>query len=293
MGTTGLVKFEKNISDSVLNKISEMTNSQQLALPENYSAANAIKSAWLMIQEDAKALACTKESIANTFLDMVIQGLTPAKKQCYFVPYSNKLTLQRSYMGTVAVTKRIEGVVDVRAEVIYDGDEFEYEIDVENQVKKVTKHKQSFGNIDISKIKGAYAVVIRDDGQPNTTEIMTKEQIKTAWGQGAMKGNSPAHKNFTEEMSKKTVINRTCKLFFNTSNDSDLLIDAINRTTEAEYTEVDEIAETEQEIEENANQDEVLEIKDLPKDSIPDEEKQKIMEKEAEEAEKEKVKRDW
>jgi recombination protein RecT len=285
MGTHELVKFEKNISDTVLNKISEMTNTQQLALPDNYSAANAIKSAWLMIQEDEKTLKCTKESIANSLLDMVVQGLTPAKKQCYFIPYGNKLTLSRSYMGTVAVTKRVKGVVDVRAEIIYDGDEFEYEIDVLTQTKKITKHKQSFSNIDINKIKGAYAVVIRNDGEPNFVEIMTKAQIEKSWSQGAMKGNSPAHKNFTEEMSKKTVINRACKLFFNTSNDSDLLAEAINRTTEAEYIQVDEVEEADAEVQNKANQGEILTLDEPKKDSISDEEKAKIEQKELEESE--------
>ena len=64
---------------------------------------------------------------------------------------------------------------------------------------------------------------------------MTMDQIKKAWGQGATKGGSPAHKDFTEEMAKKTVINRACKRFINTSDDSPVLVDAFNRTTESEY----------------------------------------------------------
>lgn len=38
-------------------------------------------------------------------------------------------------------------------------------------------------------------------------------------------------------MAKRTVINRAAKTFINTSDDSDLLTDAINRTTEYEYDE--------------------------------------------------------
>ena len=36
-------------------------------------------------------------------------------------------------------------------------------------------------------------------------------------------------------MAKKTVINRACKRFINTSDDSPVLVDAFNRTTESEY----------------------------------------------------------
>ena len=38
-------------------------------------------------------------------------------------------------------------------------------------------------------------------------------------------------------MAKKTVINRACKNYINSSKDSDILIDAFNRTTSNEYEE--------------------------------------------------------
>ena len=38
------------------------------------------------------------------------------------------------------------------------------------------------------------------------------------------------HKEFPDQMAKRTVINRACKMFFNTSDDSDLLIDSFNAT---------------------------------------------------------------
>jgi recombination protein RecT len=81
---------------------------------------------------------------------------------------------------------------------------------------------------------------------------MTFKQIQRAWNQGPMKGDSKAHKNFTEEMSKKSVLNRGCKIFINTSDDSDLLIESINRTTEAEYIDYDEEL-IQEEIEQKAN----------------------------------------
>ena len=46
------------------------------------------------------------------------------------------------------------------------------------------------------------------------------QQIKDSWNQGAMKGNSPAHKLFPDQMAEKTVINRACKLIIRTSDDA-------------------------------------------------------------------------
>lgn len=251
---------EKNITDEVLSRINVLKDKGELQIPQNYSAANALKSAWLILQEtvdkDKKPAlqVCSKNSICNALLDMVIQGLSPAKKQCYFVAFGGKLQLMRSYMGTIAATKRLKGVKNVYANCIYEGDEFEYKINLETGLKEIIKHEQKFENIDISKIKGAYAVIVREN-EPPYIEIMNINQIKKAWNQGAAKGQSGAHQNFTDEMVKKTVINRACKLFVNTTDDSDILIGSINNTSE--YSDDDIVNnidyEVKEEIKENAN----------------------------------------
>lgn len=237
---------ERNITDTVLARVQELENSNQLHFPQNYSYQNALKSAWLILQETKdrnQKLAldvCSKESVANSLFNMVIQGLSPAKKQCYFVVYGNQLQLSRSYFGTIAVTKRLKGVKDVFAEVIYEGDDFAYEINLDTGRKQIIRHSQSFENIDNTKIKGAYAIVLLED-DTRVVEVMNMKQIKAAWNQGQTKGNSGAHQNFAEEMAKKSVINRACKPYINTSDDSDLLIEAINDDDRAPMAEQDQI----------------------------------------------------
>lgn len=222
---TSIQKFE-NISEQVLSRIEQFQKDGSMILPKNYSVENHMKSAWLALQEvedkeHHKALQiCTKESIANSLLDMVLQGLSVSKKQGYFIVYGNKLIFQRSYFGTIALAKRAGGMVsEPVANVIYDGDDFQYEIDPKTAKVAIIKHSQKLENIDNSKIKGAYALVTLADGTTQAT-IMSMQQIRAAWGQGATKGNSPAHKNFAEEMAKKTVIGRACKAIINSSDDA-------------------------------------------------------------------------
>lgn len=222
---TSIQKFE-NISEQVLSRIEQFQKDGSMILPKNYSVENHMKSAWLALQEvedkeHHKALQiCTKESIANSLLDMVLQGLSVSKKQGYFIVYGNKLIFQRSYFGTIALAKRAGGIVsEPVANVIYDGDDFQYEIDPKTAKVSIIKHSQKLENIDNSKIKGAYALVTLADGTTQVT-IMSMQQIRAAWGQGATKGNSPAHKNFAEEMAKKTVIGRACKAIINSSDDA-------------------------------------------------------------------------
>lgn len=222
---TSIQKFE-NISEQVLSRIEQFQKDGSMILPKNYSVENHMKSAWLALQEvedkeHHKALQiCTKESIANSLLDMVLQGLSVSKKQGYFIVYGNKLIFQRSYFGTIALAKRAGGMVsEPVANVIYEGDDFQYEIDPKTAKVAIIKHSQKLENIDNSKIKGAYALVTLADGTTQVT-IMSMQQIRAAWGQGATKGNSPAHKNFAEEMAKKTVIGRACKAIINSSDDA-------------------------------------------------------------------------
>ncbi|WP_238884449.1 RecT family recombinase [Clostridium sp. YIM B02551] len=268
MENKSLAVQEKNISDNVLNRVKALEKEGNLQFPPNYSYSNAIKSAWLMLQEtvdrDKKPVlqSCSQVSVANALLNMVIQGLSPAKKQCYFIAYGGVLQLSRSYMGTVAVTKRLKGVKDVKAYCIYDGDEFDQEYDIDTATLKITKFNPKFENIDISKIKGAFAVVIGENG-PIHTEVMNINQIKNAWGQGTSynSGKSTAHNKFTEEMAKKTVINRACKMFANTSDDSDILIEAFNNSDKESYDDKEIVGsvdyEVNEEIKEKANTKEI------------------------------------
>jgi len=235
----GAIAKASDITDSVLAKVTAFQEAGELQLPANYSAGNALKSAMLILQEtkdrDNKPVlqSCTQASIASALLDMVVQGLSPMKKQCAFIAYGNKLLCQREYHGTVALAKRFGGVKEVTGNCIYEGDEFEYEISPKTGRVTILKHNQKFENIDLNKIKGAYATLILEDGT-TYSEVMSMAQIRQAWMQGQTKGQSPAHKNFPDEMAKKTVIGRACKLFISTSDDGAIMDDTLKDQPEAE-----------------------------------------------------------
>ncbi len=223
-----LKKFQEQTVTRVLTQVNELDEKGGLHLPSDYSAANALKSAWLklLVTKDSNEKpvleVCSHESICNALLDMVVQGLNPMKKQCAFIAYKGQLSMQPEYHGNIALAKRYGDVKHVRANVIYQGDEFKYTIDQTTGLRIITKHEQDFENIDINKIKGAYATLITNDGTVYI-ELMNILQIRKAWEMGFGKGTTKAHKNFTDQMAIKTVINRACKLFISTSNDAGLV----------------------------------------------------------------------
>jgi recombination protein RecT len=253
-----LALIKKDVVDVVGKKVQEFCERGELHLPPNYSVENAMKSAWLILQNTYTSKndgnrpvleVCTKDSIANSLLDMAVQGLNPAKKQGYFIAYGKQLVFQRSYFGTMAVTKRVAGAKDIFAELVYKGDEFEYTIQRGNKI--ITKHVQKIENVDPGNIAAAYCTIIFDDDR-QFTDIMTWAEIQKAWSKSKMnpEKEGSTHKEFAQEMARKTVINRACKRYLNSSDDGSLLMQHINRADEVAAE-----AEVEAEIEENANQE--------------------------------------
>ncbi len=235
----------KQITSAVAERLDTLKD-EGLALPAHYNAQNALKAAYLRLQtvkdrQGRPALTvCTEPSIANALLDMAIQGLSPAKNQCYFIVYGNELQMQRSYFGTIAALKRLDSIEDIDAQVIHQGDDFEIGADETGHII-VTKFKPSFANLD-KPIKGAFAFIKLTNGRTAYT-VMTKAQIDVSWSQSRNRQNKVQDK-FSDEMAKRTVINRAAKMFINTSDDSDLLTGSINAATEAEYEEPKDVTAT-------------------------------------------------
>jgi recombination protein RecT len=258
---SNLALIKKDTIDVVANKVREFQERGEIHFPVNYSPENAMKAAFLELQKVVDKgkrpclEVCTKNSIANALLDMVVMGLTPAKNQVYFIVYGTELVCQPSYFGRITVTKSATGAVDVVGQVVYEGDEFEYEIDARGR-KRLLKHVQKLANIDKNKIVAAYCTIIWKDR--DFMDIMTFDQIKAAWKKSPMhpiddSGNVKAastHGEFTADMALKTVMGHACKYYLNTSDDSNLVLDHWRAAEEAAAE-----AEIVEEIELNANQE--------------------------------------
>lgn len=234
-----------------------------LSFPADYNPTNALMGAYLIMKEttdkNGKCIleSCSQASIANSLMDMATLGLNASKKQGYFIAYGGKCQFQKSYFGNITLARR-NGLKTINAEIIYDGDTFKYHI--ENGMKVIDVHEQDFMNIDNDKILGAYAVAVMDDGR-KVVEVMNINQLKKAWNQrmgGLKEDASSTHMKFKDQMAKKTVINRLCKLIGNTSTDGNIseISDRLDEAAEVDMVEEDVAYE----IENNANQIEFSEV---------------------------------
>jgi len=250
---TQVAEIKKDISAQVLAKVDSFQKSGELVLPKDYVVENALKSAYIILSDPKNNLLekCDKSSVAEALLKMVVYGVSPIKKQCYFIPYGQKLECSVSYAGNIAIAKRYGGLKSIKANAIFEGDTFEFEVDAMTGRRKITKHTQTLESIGNPILKGAYAVYELKDGTIDV-EIMNIKQIQAAWGQGGSKGNSPAHKNFGDQMAVKTVINRACKLLISSSDDS-ILYDPLEENDYVDTTK----GKVEQEISSNANNESI------------------------------------
>lgn len=237
-----------NVVQTVAKQVRGYMERKQLLLPEDYSPENALKSAWLVLQSvadrDGKPAlqVCTQASMANALLDMVVQGLNPAKRQCYFIVYGKSLTCQRSYFGDQALVERVMPGCEIYSGVVYEGDEFEY--DILRGRKLISLHRQKLGNVDAKKIVAAYCGVVAADGEDLGAEVMTIDRIHKSWEKSKTYKPSATggttHSDFADEMALRTVIRRRCKPIINASNDA-MLLESIRRSDEdAIDAEVDE-----------------------------------------------------
>lgn len=230
-----IAAMKDELANGVLRRIEELQANGGLVIPKDYAVTNQMNLAWLRITEmtvevDGKQRpvleVVTRASVANSLLDMVLQGMDIQKKQGYFIVTTNKaqqqkeLTFWRSYFGDEKLA-RGQGMTKCRSVIVYEGDEFEY-IYTEDGETRITKHVPNLSRINKDKIVAAYAVVTMADGTRSVT-LKTMQQIRQAWQQGATKGNSPAHRNFTDDMAARTVERAALKHIINSSSDAWLL----------------------------------------------------------------------
>lgn len=153
---------------------------------------------------------CTPSSFLGAMMTAAQLGLEPNTPlgQAYLIPYRNhgrlEAQFQLGYKGLIDLAYRSGDVSTIQAHVVYEGDEFDYELGLEPKLRHVPA-KESRGNPTY--VYAAFRT--KDDGYG--FEVMSVEDIR-AHAQKYSKAykNGPWQTNF-EEMAKKTVLKRALK----------------------------------------------------------------------------------
>jgi recombination protein RecT len=177
---------------------------------------------------------CTPVSIQSAVFEMATKGLDVSKKQAYFIVKGDKLCLHESYFGKILQVKRVYPDFNPVPRVIYQGDSFVYRTDPATGRKELVEHVQKLENIDNDFI-GAYLYLPCPDGGKDLY-VMTRKQIYTAWMKSPNKSLS-VHKEFTDKMISKTIINSGCNIIINSTPE-------LAQSADDEFVQSPEVSET-------------------------------------------------
>lgn len=233
---------DTTIADSIINSMVKLAGQEAISFPKGYDFGSNLKLAYLNISQNGYLQKSTVSSVGEALVEMSLQGLEIVKKQCYFFPYGNKLTMFRSYFGDVAALEKtgLVKIGETKAVVVYEGDEIEVEVDNDEEVLKSFKANTNVFERHNKKIIGAYATTTLINGNKKYV-FMSKEEIDKAWA----KSKDPTRnvqKDFPQEMSKRTVLRRLSKYITNFSSSIESLtpeqrnaLYSYIRTTEEQY----------------------------------------------------------
>ena len=232
-------KKENNSNFSIV--LADKLDSVSDALPKDFNKARFVQNALALVNENPNIAKYGQQKIMAGLLKGAYLGLDFYSKECYLVPYGNDLNYQTDYRGAKKLAKKysIRPIKDIYAKLVHEGDLFE---------EKIIGGEQSFDfkpkPFNDGKIIGAFAVVLYTDGGMayDTMSLADLENTRKA----SKASNSPAWKNFTGEMYKKTVLHRLCKhieLDFENPTQQNMFLSGMEIETDQQKIAENEIAE--------------------------------------------------
>ncbi len=193
----------KSFSESLSDKLITVES----ALPKDFNKERFVQNCLAVLNEKPELTRINQAELQAGLLKGAYLGLDFFKKECYLIPYGNKVNFQTDYKGETKFVKRyaIRPIHEIYAKIVREGDYFE---------EKITDGKPSIDFKPLpfngGEIVGAFAVALYKDGGMEY-EVMTKNDINGVRSNYSKMSNSGAWKNSWDEMAKKTVLRRLCK----------------------------------------------------------------------------------
>jgi recombination protein RecT len=189
-----------------------------MALPRHIRPDRMLRTILTSVRKTPKLLQCTPESFFSSVLTLAQLGLEPddPRGQAHLVPFNKKdrntgqwvpeCQVIIGYRGYIDLARRTGEVATIRAEVVYERDEFSYETGL--TTKLVHKPTEA---MDPGKVRAAYAVATMRDGTQVEKVLWARdiERARMSSKEGAQ-GRGPWH-DWYPEMAAKTAVRRLMK----------------------------------------------------------------------------------
>lgn len=120
---------------------------------------------------------CDRFTIYSAFIELAVSGLSLLDGETYIIPYGGKAQFQVGYKGRVNQMNTLPGIVHVNMpQVVYDCDEFDYELGEFPKVIKHKPHKRTKENL----LTHVYIVVEREPtpSNPRAKDVYIMDRIE-------------------------------------------------------------------------------------------------------------------
>ena len=199
-------KPRKTMQDYVKSMEKEIAK----ALPSVLTPERFTRMVLSAISTNPKLAECTPQSFLGAMMTAAQLGVEPntALGQAYIIPYRNHGTMeaqfQLGYKGLIDLAYRSGDVSIIQAQIVYENDEFDYELGLDPKLKHVPATKERGNAI-------AYYAIFKTKDGGYGFEVMSVDDVRQhAQRYSKSYGNSPWQTNF-DEMAKKTVLKRVLK----------------------------------------------------------------------------------
>ena len=257
----GAVEEKQSFSSYLTENLERVSD----CLPKDFNKSRFVQNTISLLNDNPQLAKYSKQQLLGGLLKGATLGLDFFNRECYLIPYGNQLNYQTDYRGAKKLAKKysIRPIKDIYAKLVREGDEFE-EVII-NGEQGINFKPKPFND---GKIIGAFAVCLYQDGGLvyDTMSLADLENTRKS----SKAPNSPAWKNFTGEMYKKTVLHRLCKhieLDFESPEQRSAFTAGMEIETDTEKIVEAEISENANKVEFDAEFEEVPNTEEQP---LPD-----------------------
>ena len=180
------------------NNLQKLLKDKAAAMPKSFNETRFLQNAMVVLQDTKDITKMEPMSVARTMLKGAFLGLDFFNKECYAIPYGNKLNFQTDYKGETKLAKKysLKKITDIYAKLIRTGDTFTEYVDRGRQY--IDFKPKSLSNADII---GVFAVCLYEDGSM-LYETMSTEEVDHIRKTYSKMPNGKAWKDSSGERAK-------------------------------------------------------------------------------------------
>lgn len=183
----------------------------QAVMPKHISSERMYQIALSAINTTPKLAECSPATILSCVMKCSALGLEPSAVdglgRAYILPYRSKQGMQAQlilgYKGMIALARRSGEIKDISARAVYEGDTFEYEFGLNENLRHIPSSKKHAKG---EKPTHVYMIAHFKDGG-HYIDVMTYEDVEEVRKRSKAANNGPWVTDY-EAMAKKTVIRR-------------------------------------------------------------------------------------